>query len=124
MPAQVAVLASKVLLDQANLTWKSEPMNWTGFKRAEMYLESHGQANGSSVSLSFEGSSEDGVNAVWTTIAAPTGYADPSALTAIGVNRYVRTELYPFVRVVVSLSSGAGMRAAVVSVGGTLLEQA
>lgn len=121
MPAQVAVLSRKVLLDAATVTFKSEPMNWAGFKRADMYLEVHGLATGCNVSLAFEGCAQPGENAVWTTMAAPATYTDPSALSAIGVNRYVRADLFPYVRAVVTIT-GASLRIAEVSVGGQLYE--
>lgn len=121
MPAQVAVLSRKVLLDNATVTYKSEPMNWAGFKRADMYLEVHGIATGVSASLSFEGCAQPGENAVWTTMTAPATYTDPSALTAIGTNRYVRADLFPYVRAVVSLTGGT-LKIAEVSVGGQLYE--
>jgi len=122
MPAQVAVLSRKVLLDASQVTYKSEPMNWAGFKRADMYLEVHGAASNIQASLSFEGSAQPGENAVWTTMTAPTAYTDPSALTTIGVNRYVRAELFPYVRAVVTIGGAAALKIAEVSVGGQLYE--
>jgi hypothetical protein len=122
MPAQVAVLSRKVLLDQSTVTYKSEPMNWAGFKRADMYLEVHGIPLNVNAALSFEGSAQPGENAVWTTMSAPAAYTDPSALTAIGVNRYVRSELFPYVRAVVTIGGAAALKMAEVSVGGQLYE--
>jgi hypothetical protein len=124
MPAQVAILARKVLLDDADITWVSEPMYWGSFARADIYLQVHGTSPSlTGVSLSFEGTTQPDENATWTTISAPVAYSDPTALTDKGTNKYVRTEMFPYVRVKVSVTAAASLRAAEVSVGGTLSEE-
>ena len=126
MPAQVAILSRKILVSGAALSWVSEPMYWGGYKRSEMYLEIHGigdTGNATAIALTFEGSTHPGENATWTTMAACTP-ADPSAPTAISVVKYVREDLFPYVRVSVALSgvTSGMLLIAEVSVNGTLHE--
>lgn len=123
MPAQLEILTRKVLVDQSSpVVYTSEPMYWGMYKRADLYLEVHGLGLSTStptIALSVEGATEPGENANWQTISAPTAYPDPTALTAKGVAKYVRQDLYPYVRVKVTISGTADLIAEV-SVNGTL----
>lgn len=123
MPAQISVLSRKVLLDGSNINWYSEPLFFGNGQRVEMILEVHGMTDGTTAALTFQGSAHPGQNANWTVITAGTP-ADPSALTDVGVARYVRNgTLYPYVRIGVGISAVAsGLRAAEVSVNGVLFE--
>lgn len=121
MPAQVAILSRKILVSASALSWVSEPMYWGGFQKAELYLELHGLIGVSAdASISFEGATQPGENATWTTI--PVGaIADPGVSSAAGVAKYVREDLYPYVRVKVQLN-GTDI-VAELSVGGQLFEE-
>lgn len=123
MPASVAILTRKVLLDDSALTWISEVMNWAGYKQADLYLQVHGCAADNSISLVVEGASEPGENATWTTLSAPASFADSSALTDVGRNRYIRQNLYPYTRVKVNIVGTGTLKAAEVSVTGQLHEE-
>lgn len=123
MPAQVSVLARKTFISNGDFSWYSEPMYWGGFQKAEIFLEVHGMHNVGDYSLVFEGATNAGENANWTTIAAGTP-ADPSALSAKGVNRYVREDLYPYVRIkLVCANTTGGNAAAEVTVNGQLHDE-
>ena len=123
MPASISILSRKVLLDDSSVTWISEPMNWVGYKQADLYLQVHGCAVDNTVYLQIEGASETGENATWTTLAAPSGFADSAVLTDIGRNRYIRQDLYPYERVKVIIGGTGVLKAAEVSVNGQLHEE-
>lgn len=124
MPSQFSLLNRKTFTNQSNITWYSEPMYWGGFQRCEAFLSVYGINDSSqTAALTFEGSNEPGFNAVWTTVAAGTP-ADPAALSATGVNRYVRDgTLYPYIRLKVAIGGGSGIKGAEVSLDGSLFEQ-
>lgn len=105
MPANFALLERKVLLNNADFVWISEPMKWDGYSACEAFLTLYGLGSGvTSVSASFDGSNEPGQNAIWTAIPASTP-SDPTGLSATGVNRYVRNgTLYPWVRAKISVA--------------------
>lgn len=123
MPAQVSILNRKVLTNAGTCTWYSDAMNWTGYKRADVTLQVHGLNTDNTAALTFEGTPEPGENAVWTAIPADSSYSDPSVLATTGVNKYVRVNnLYPYMRVKVTIGGTSTLKLAEVSVAGQLLE--
>lgn len=118
MPAQVAILSRKVLLDTADVEWISEPMYWGGYKSAELFLEAHGLGDvASQVDVELQGATTGGENANWQSMTV-----NGSALSAKGISKFTTTDIYPYVRVKVLVSGGAP-RLAEVSLAGQLFEE-